>query len=535
MARRARFLSAALAVPLAGALVAGVATALTSSAVADPAGREALVADLDRILADARLAGAHAGVVVRDAETGDPLYSRGGPSKLLPASNNKLFTSAAAISALGPDYRFTTSARATAQLRGSVLHGDLYLHGTGDPTMLAADYDRLAAEVAATGVRVVTGKLLADDSWFDPVRLGVSWAWDDEPFYYSAQISALSVAPDTDYDAGTVILRISPATAGQPVAVALEPATGYVRIENRATTGPAGSPNTLSVDRPHGSNRIVLTGSMPAGGSTSRLWRTVWEPTGYAADVFAMALAANGVRVIGGTGLGTAPERARTIAEHDSMTLGELLVPFMKLSNNGHAEVLIKAMGRELRGEGSWDAGLDVAAEQLAGLGLPAGAYRMVDGSGLSRMQMLTADLLSELLLSAQDEPWFDVWYQALPIAGVSDRLVGGTLRNRMGGTPAAGNVHAKTGSLTGVTALSGYVTAASGEPLIFSIMLNNYLSSSPKDIEDAIAIRLAEYDGAADQQNPQITRLPAQRLPVDDPNTRIDESTLECTWARAC
>jgi len=541
MVGRSRFLRGALAIPLAAVLVGGLAatitaTTMTPSATAQPTGWQALAADLDRILADARLRGAHAGVVVRDADTGEALYERGAVDRLLPASNNKLLTSAAALQALGSDYRFTTAVHAVAEQRGAVLEGDLYLRGTGDPTLLAGDYERLAAGVAAAGIRVVTGRLMADDTWFDKVRLGSSWAWDDEPFYYSAQVSALSVAPDTDYDAGTVILRIGPGAAvGDPATVQVVPATDYLRIDNRATTGAAGTPTTVAVDRPHGSNTIVVTGSMPAGRAPAQYWRTVWEPTGYAADVFGRALAAHGVRVIGGPGLGATPTGARVIADHRSMTLAELLLPFMKLSNNGHAEVLTKAMGRELRGAGTWSAGLAVLGEQLATLGVPVGSYRMVDGSGLSRMQMLTADLLSDLLVAAQGEPWFDAWYASLPIAGEPDRMVGGTLRSRMVGTAAAGNAHAKTGSLTGVTALSGYVTAASGEPLVFSILLNNYLSASPKDIEDAIVVRLAEYAGELDQRRPQVATPPGPRLPADDPATVVDESSLECTWARAC
>ena len=251
--------------------------------------------------------------------------------------------------------------------------------------------------------------------------------------------------------------------------------------------------------------------------------------------MFRKALTAHDVQVIGGTGYGVTPADARVVGQHDSMTLAQLLVPFLKLSNNGHAEVLIKAVGRAVRGQGSWSAGIAAIRERLAALGVSAAAYRMVDGSGLSRMDMLTADQISNLLLGARGRPWFPAWYSALPIAGQPDRFVGGTLRNRMRNTPAAGNVHAKTGCLTGVTALSGYVTAASGEPLVFSVVFNNYLSSSPKDIEDAIAIRLATYRGDIDQPSASVSSLPPLVLPVDDPLTRVDESTLECTWARAC
>lgn len=508
---------------------------LAGSATAEPTGRAALVADLDRILADQRLVGAHPGVVVRSADTGETLYSRGAQDRMVPASNTKLLTSVAALEALGPDYRFTTDVLATADQAGPALLGDLYLKGGGDPTLLAADYEGLARQLADSGLEVVTGRLVADDTWFDPVRLGVSWAWDDEPFYYSAQIGALTVAPNTDYDAGTVIVGVSPSVPGAAPTVRLTPDTGYVRIDNRATTGPAGSPETISAVREHGTNTIVVSGSVPAGGATTQDWATVWEPAGYAADVFGKALASNGIRVLGGTALGATPSGARTLAQHRSMTLAELMVPFLKLSNNGHAEVLLKAMGREVRGQGSWGAGIAVARERLAALGVSAGAYRMVDGSGLSRMDFVAAGQFADVLLAARAEPWFDRWYSALPIAGVPDRLVGGTLRNRMRNTAAAANVHAKTGSLTGVTALSGYVTAANGELLVFSIVFNNYLSGSPKDIEDAIAVRLAGYQGDTDRQVASPSVIVPAPLPVDDPTTSPDESSLECTWARAC
>ena len=275
MAGRSRFLSVVMA---SAVLVAGLSGLSGSSAAAEPTGRDALVADLDRILSDPRLIGAHPGVVVRDAATGETLYDRGGADRLLPASNNKLFTSVGALEALGPDYRFTTSALTIAAQQGTALNGDLYLRGTGDPTLLASDYDALAAQVADAGIRVVTGRLIADDSWFDDVRLGVSWAWDDEPYYYSAQVSALTVAPDTDYDAGTVIVRVAPgAAAGAPGLVQVVPATDYVRIDNRTTTG---STDTISVERQHGSNTIVVSGTIPLGAAPTQDWASVWEPTG---------------------------------------------------------------------------------------------------------------------------------------------------------------------------------------------------------------------------------------------------------------
>ncbi|AOS63561.1 D-alanyl-D-alanine carboxypeptidase/D-alanyl-D-alanine endopeptidase [Actinoalloteichus hymeniacidonis] len=503
----------------------------------EPIGDQALASDLDRILADSRLDGAGVGVVVRTVADGETLYQRGAEELLLPASNAKLLSSVAALEALGPDYRFRTEVSSPARRYGGVLNGDLYLRGTGDPTLLAEDYDALAADIADAGIDLVRGDLVADDTWFDDVRLGTGWAWDDEPYYYSAQISALTVAPDTDYDAGTVIVEVAPgAEEGAPPEVTVEPPTDHVTVDVRATTSAAGSTEAITVHRERGGNAIRVDGSIALDGAPTQDWSTVWEPTDYAADVFHRALADHDVRVLGDVVRGSTPEHAEVLAEHDSMPLDELMVPFMKLSNNGHAEVLVKAMGAEHGASGSWRAGGAVLTDTLADLGLPAADYRLVDGSGLSRMDMVTADQLTTLLVAAGDRPWFSDWYESLPIAGESDRLVGGTLRNRLAGTEAAGNVHAKTGSLTGVTGLSGYVTAASGEELVFSVVFNNYLGASPKDIEDLVALRLARYAGEQDRViDVETLSTPEIRLPVDDPRTPVDESALECTWARAC
>lgn len=214
------------------------------------------------------------------------------------------------------------------------------------------------------------------------------------------------------------------------------------------------------------------------------------------------------------------------------MPLRDLLLPFLKLSNNGHAEVLVKAMGRKARGAGTWDAGLAVVEARLAGLGIGRGTFRLVDGSGLSTMDAVSPAQLALLLDNARQRPWFPVFAAALPVAGIEDRAVGGTLRGRMDGTAAEGVVRAKTGSLTGVTSLSGYVTAADGTPLIFSVLFNDFLSDSPKDLEDAVAIRLAEYRGAADR--PRET-APLPNAGADDPVTRVDEGAVECSWTKSC
>ncbi|SCL20597.1 D-alanyl-D-alanine carboxypeptidase / D-alanyl-D-alanine-endopeptidase (penicillin-binding protein 4) [Micromonospora rhizosphaerae] len=510
------------------ALVATAATAGAPTATAEsptPA-QTRLNATIDAVLADSRLAGAQAGVVVVDTATGQTLYNRNGDRRLVPASNTKLLTSTAALQLLGPGHRFSTDV-ATSGARGAgIVSGDLYLRGGGDPTMLAEDYDALAAQVAADGVRVVTGDLVADDTRYDKTRLGNDWTWDDESYYYAAQVSALTVAPDTDYDAGTVIVHAAPAAdAGAPPVITMTPPNGYLRIENRAETVADGK-TTISFEREHGGNTIVVTGQIAVGEAPQSDWMTVWEPTGYAADIFRSALTRHGVRVLGRTVLGqVTPAEATPVARHDSMTLADLLVPFLKLSNNGHAEVLTKEVGRVRAGSGTWSAGLTAIGEYVGDTGMDTGTLRQRDGSGLSRRNLIPPAEFVKLLSAVRAEPWFDTWYAALPIAGNAERFVGGTLRSRMRGTPAANNVHGKTGSLTGVSSLSGYVTDADGHLLAFSIVLNNYLASSVKGLEDQIAIALASYT----EQETTVARL---AVPTAPESPRVPEG-LECSWVK--
>ncbi|MER7795153.1 D-alanyl-D-alanine carboxypeptidase/D-alanyl-D-alanine-endopeptidase [Streptomyces sp. NPDC097640] len=511
-------------------LVIGLVATLTWSS---PAGADTSRADpgadlgtaLDTILADPLLKGGAAGVVVADADSGATVYRHRPDDRLMPASNTKLLTSAAAMGLLGPDYTYRTEVLTDGSRRGKVLKGDLYLRGTGDPTMLAADYQQLAARLAESGIKRVTGRLIADDTRFDTQRVGRSWAADDESSYYAAQISPLNLAPDTDYDAGSVIVETTPgATPGDRPKVALNPKTGYLRIDNRATTAATGSGSTLSVERQHGSNTITVSGAIRAGSGPAKEWVSVWEPTGYAASVFADALADHGVKVAGATRLGRAtPADARQLASHQSMPLKRLLIPFMKLSNNIHAEVLTKTIGYETAGRGTWSAGLAAISDWLKKQGVDVGAVRQVDGSGLSRMDNVAAGRLVELLLSVRDEPWYADWYASLPVACAPDRFVGGTLRSRMCGTPAAGNARGKTGSLTGASALSGYVTDADGRELAYSVVLNNYLASSVKSVEDAIVVTLAK--SGADRATTAV-RPPAV-------TERGGAADLECSWTK--
>ncbi len=420
---------------------------------------------------------------------------------------------------------------------GTVLTGNLYLKGTGDPTLNAAGFDALAAQVVAAGIKAVRGTVIADDSWFDADRIGAEWASSDEQFSYAAQISALTVAANDVLDTGIVQVGVKPAAAaGSAPTVTLTPATNYVKIVNNATTGAAGSGISLAVNRVHGNNTLVITGSVPAAGATETRLRAVEEPTGYATAMLRAALIKRGVTITATTTpRATTPAGATQVAVRDSITLSQLLPFFLKLSNSGHAEILTKAMGRKVSNQGTWSAGLAVSTTFLRDNGVDTANLRLSDGSGLSRLDLVTPDQMTVLLKAVQNKPWFATWLAALPVAGNPDRLVGGTLANRLGGTAAANNLRGKTGSMTSVSALSGYVTDAGGQKLVFSMFSNDWVASSVKAIEDSVAVTLANSGAPAATLKKDLARIPKQRARTNDPTTEIDERTLECSWVKAC
>lgn len=457
-----------------------------------------LVSKINQILQDERLDGALAGVSIREADSGEKIYDHFGDIRLVPASNIKLFTAAAAFETLGENHRFTTEIHTDGEIKGKMLKGNLYLKGKGDPTLLQEDFEQFAQDLKSLGIQKIKGDLIGDDSWYDDIRLSEDITWQDEVYYYGAQVSALTASPNKDYDAGSVIVEVNPGdSAGTEPKVSLSPETDYVSIVNRAKTVQAGQPKTVSISREHGTNQIVIEGNIPIEGSRTREWIAVDEPSGYALDLFENALLAEGIEWAGKHQLemGETPVNSTLLLEHESMTLAELAIPFMKLSNNGHGEVLVKEMGRAVQGKGSWEAGLEVMEDVSGTLGINSDTILLRDGSGMSHVNLIPVNEVSQLLFSVQNKEWFDSYVNSLPVAGDSERFVGGTLRNRMKDTAAQQNVKAKTGTLTAVSALSGYATTKDGKPLIFSIIINNDLATVTP-IEDAIATAIAESGG---------------------------------------
>ena len=466
--------------------------ALPAQAAEDPG----LVSKLNSVLSDPRAQRARTGAVVLDAHTGDLLYSRLGTRALMPASNTKIVTAVAAMHALTPTYRFKTLVIRRGDVVGGTLKGRLYLKGYGDPTTRQADFARLAAQVRSAGITRVEGSLIVDSSYFDHQRYNPGWRTSYASQYYAAQISALTVSPNSDLDSGTVFVRFTPRRHGQRAKITTFPAAAanYVKIINRTTTSSRGSSTTFSAHRAYGTNTITVRGRVPTGRSTGSRLITVNRPELYAGAVFRAELAKLKITVDGPTKIFSTPSGRRTVLGSDrSMQLSDLLVPFLKLSNNMHAEALTKAMGRLNGGSGTWKDGLAVTRSYLKSVGVPMSGITLTDGSGLTRRNTVTPLALTTTLQRVQKEDWWPQFYASLPVAGNRERMVGGTLRYRMDDAYARNNARGKTGTLSGVTALSGYVTGGDGRTYVYST-ISNFSGSTPRPVEDRFVIALARH-----------------------------------------
>lgn len=458
-------------------------------------GRAALATEIVRLLTSPVLAGSGTALIVVSLDRGDTLFAREVDRLYTPGSNLKLFTATAALHTLGPDYRFRTSLLATGAIEADTLRGDLVLVGRGDPDLLAVDLAALADTLIMRGARVVLGDVRADASWFDvPADWGPGWMWDDGPFWFWPWISALTVEDNVV----TLTARPGPAS-GRPVAIGLSPATSFVDVRVSATTGSPDADSTLEVTRqwmPRAANVIEVTGVLPLGADSIVEQRSVEDPPLYAATLLRELLAERGVEVRGDVRYGALAhdEVADTVAVHVSESLAVSIRNFLKASDNLTGEQLVKTIGAEVDGApGSYASGLAAVRAFLEReVGLDSAAFVLADGSGVSRYNLVTAGQIARLLdYVYAREDLAAPFIAALPVAGVD-----GTLESRMRGTPAEGRVRAKTGSLQGVSTLSGYALTGDDERFAFSLLMEFFVGStdSRRAVQDSVVARLARF-----------------------------------------
>lgn len=410
--------------------------------VVRPAARiDRLRHEIDSLTSQPQFRNAQWGVLIVSPRTGDTLYSKNAGKLFMPASNMKIVTSAAALTLLGADYTYRTTFATNGEVRDSLLDGDLVVIGRGDPTVsdqmrgnATIVMDALADSVRAHGIRQVTGRLARVGNAFPDSTHGYGWEADDFGEYYGSGIDELIF----NEGMAPTVLRPDSSRDSLYSGPAKDPARAYLAAFNDALTRKA-----ITVD----------------GGIADSIMPT--------------------------------PFHLDTLFTLVSPPLREILPALMKPSQNQIAEILLKTIGLERAGLGTADTATTIVAQQLLAWGVQPDGFALYDGSGLSRRDLVTPETLVRVLDRIQRDTAFAAYYNAMPIAGVD-----GTMKNRLKGTLAEGNVHAKTGSIGGARSLSGYVTTFDGERLIFSILANNWTtpSSAVTEIADRIVADLAAY-----------------------------------------
>ena len=438
------------------------------------------------------------GVEVKSLDSGRVLYTRNARKLMMPASNMKIVTLAAAAEVLGWDYRFTTTLETTAPIENGVLKGDLIIRGSGDPTINTRNnrattvFDEWAAALKSAGVSRIEGNVVGDASAFDR-RLGQGWSWDYLQDGYAAPSGAL------EFNEDIAKLSIRPgAKPGDDAEVELTPGTGLGLIRHMVT-GEAGSATRIAIERRPDGAWLDVIGSIASDAAPASRDVAVADPTLYFTHAFVLAMIDRGIAVRGQPKVLPEPRNIlaplpRTVlVESQSPPLREIATTMMKVSQNLYAETLLKAVGAvKSGGIGSADAGVAAAREIFAAWNIQPGTYVQADGSGLSRYDFVTAEMIAALLERMYKDPRHrDPFVATLPIAGKD-----GTISTRMKNTRAEGNALAKTGSISNVRALSGYVRTQDGEILIFSILANSFTipSATVNWITDLAVERLANH-----------------------------------------
>jgi D-alanyl-D-alanine carboxypeptidase/D-alanyl-D-alanine-endopeptidase (penicillin-binding protein 4) len=470
--------------------------ALTAPPVDASQRRDWLRARLDELFSLPALAGAKVSVVVTEPDSGKVVYGRAEKTGLNAASNVKIVTSAAALALLGPEYRWKTALygpfRPGARWleAGGELPGDLYLRGSGDPTLATRDLGELANELSALGVRRVRGGLVIDATAFEGSGVGPAFDQKEDSAAFRAPSSAASL------NGNAVAVTVTPAnTAGAAAKVVVDPPSPYFVVTGRIITarkGPA-APLIETADGGNGQTRVLVAGRVRLGAEPRTLLRRVIHPELYLGHTFRQVLLKRGIAVDKGLRVeAVPPEGFRALVAHDSPPLAVVIQDVNKRSSNFAAEQLVRTMGADIVGRpGSWDKGLEAVARYLDSLGVPRTSYRMANGSGLYDSNRFSAEQIATVLRAAmRDFRIAGEFLASLSVAGAD-----GTLAQRMAGTVAERYVRAKTGTLANVSCLSGVAGAPGQKPVVFSILMNDVASPyEARAIQDRAAELLVTF-----------------------------------------
>lgn len=469
-----------------------------AAATAEGRLREELAARFD----DANFSNAQWGVLIRSMQTGEVMYSRNEGKSFMPASNMKLFTTSTALTSLTPSFRYTTILSTAGTVANGVLTGDLVVKGSGDPTIsgrynnghITETFEAWADSLKAAGITEVRGGIIGDDRCFDDSYYGDGWDALYETDYYAAQFGGIAFndnCVDMTVEAG--------AAAGDPAKISWAPDTKYITVVNKTVTTAADtSSHYITFTRRRGTNIVTVSGSFPVNKPKWEESVAIDNPTTFAMTVLRETLERKGIRVTGAAmDIADAPDAVpagaamRQLASFTSIPLSQIVGTINKPSQNFYAEQVFRTMGLSQYGTGSERNARLVTRPIFASWGIDTTRLQEVDGSGLSRLNLVSPGDVVAVLTGMYRGKYFTPFYESLPIAGVD-----GSLRNRMKGTKAANNVHAKTGFVGYVRALSGYVTSADGEMFVFSMIANHYTvpTRMAEKIQNDVCVRLAEF-----------------------------------------
>ena len=467
---------------------------------------------------DPRFANSFIGIEVTSVKTGESLFHQNENRNFLPASNLKLVTTAAALGTLGVDFRYTTQLVTNGEIKHGVLKGDLIIRGSGDPTFGSPSmfpdkdptyiFDGWADTLEKLGIEKIDGAIIADPNYFSDDGYPEGWSVEDMPFYFATASSGLSFADNS------VSVSVTPGLHnGSKALYELTPETEFISVDNSALTHDPKSKNhgkdsslttlylpvnTIKVTRQPGENTVSIVGTIDRGAAGVHEQLSVENPPLYAATAFREMLEYRGFTITGGTM--TSAELDEKIDYQDADILGYYFSPPMseivkvinKKSQNFYSEQILRTIGKEMLGKGNWESGIIAVKKYLSSLGLDADKITLHDGSGLSRMDLVSPDFIVSLLRAMQrEQKVFPAFDSSLPVMGID-----GTLSQRLKGSNAVGNVHAKTGFLTGIRCLSGYVRTKDDELLAFSFMMNNYTVPTREinDLQDNLILKLVNF-----------------------------------------
>lgn len=464
---------------------------------------ERLRNELNTIFDDPEFYNAHWGVVVQSLETGENIYLKNENKNFMPASNMKLFTTAVALLKLRPDFRFQTHFYYKGNVADGVLKGDLIIKGSGDPSFtsryhngnIVQVFEDWADSLKSYGIQAIDGNIIGDDNYFDDEIMGDGWAWDYQSDWYAAQISALS------FNDNCMDILYSPGdSVGAPAKFRLEPETDFVEIVNNVVTLEKGSDTAIYYKRDRGTNRVVISGGISEDAEEKRDWFSIENPTLYTTTILKQVLEHNGIIVNGFAKDIDNYEHQEFIDDeimalifiHESPPLWRIVNTINKVSQNLYAELLLRTLGAELLGKGNATGGIQIVKEAITQMGINPVNFVMVDGSGLSRLNLVTPRQIALLLKYMHESPANKFFYNSLPTAGVD-----GSLKHRMKNTSAKGRIIAKTGYLGYAVALSGYLRTADDEECVFSLITNNFTAPTGLAhlVQDNVCERLTNFE----------------------------------------